>query len=122
MPDFEILFHIPTLQVSYGLLCLFLVPVQGNNGQVMVDLTDLTAIVQDPYAHCTNCENHYIMEQAKCRALCPFFCPFRNLNLPKIPHRHLPGLMACTRHVLKYMIFRLGALKLWYPFGLLPKC
>jgi hypothetical protein len=60
MPDFEILFHIPTREVSYGLLCLFLVPVQGNNGQVMLDLPDLTTIVQDPHAHCTNCENHYI--------------------------------------------------------------
>jgi hypothetical protein len=48
MPDFEILFHIPTLEVSYGLLCLLLVPVQGNNGQVMLDLPDLTTIVQDP--------------------------------------------------------------------------
>jgi hypothetical protein len=112
MADFEILFHIPTLEVSYGLLCLFLVPVQGNNGQVMLDLRDLTTIVQDPHAHCTNCENHYIMEHAKSRLLCPFFCPFGNLNLRKILHRHLSGLMASQAcsviHDLQFCVTHLG--------------
>jgi hypothetical protein len=70
-----------------GVFCLFLVPlISRDNGQVFLDLPDLT-IVQNPHthsvenphahsvvnsqhsvnphAHCANHENHYIMEHAR---------------------------------------------------------
>lgn len=58
-------------------------------------------IIQNPHAHYANCENHYIMEHAKYRPLCPFSWQFQNfwlnlVGLSKFLVGTLPGTMACN--------------------------
>lgn len=51
-------------------------------------------IVQNPHTHYANRENHYIMEHAKYRPLCPFSWRFQNFWLINLVGT-LPSTMAC---------------------------
>jgi len=103
-------------------------PYARYNGQVFLNVADLI-ILQHPHAHCTNHETHYLMECARYRWLCPFFCLFRTfgsshgplcmfllpiqkicltlLGLPKFLDCSLLGTMTCSwqvpPHVMVYL-------------------
>lgn len=100
-------------------------PYARYNGQVFLNLADLI-ILQHPHAHCTNHDTHYLMECARYRWLCPFFCPFRTfgsshgplcmfllpiqkfcltlLGLPKFLDCCLLGTMTCSWQVPLYVM------------------
>ncbi len=52
------------------LFCLCLAPLPRHNGQAFLGLRDLT-ILQNAQAHCTNHENHCVMQFSAYRQFCP---------------------------------------------------